>query len=174
MTVWGAHVSGGVWGLIALPLAAVRVSAQPATLWPPTRRPAPLSAPASPKPSDKLRLRTIQAAAERPAQPGLVARDGGGPDTPFTDTMLARNFERIALYDEYDSDSQDVAGPRTKAAPLGQPVRMSVDFGDQSVAATRHRQANVSAMPRACPRHRPADHITEQIPTFIVLFFRRE
>ncbi|WP_369385330.1 hypothetical protein [Limimaricola cinnabarinus] len=32
---------------------------------------------------------------------GLLRGDGGGPDTPFTDTMLARNFIRIALFDEY-------------------------------------------------------------------------
>ena len=32
---------------------------------------------------------------------GLLRGDGGGPDTPFTDTMLSRNFIRIALFDEY-------------------------------------------------------------------------
>jgi hypothetical protein len=32
---------------------------------------------------------------------GLLRGDGGGPDTPFTDTVLARNFVRIALFDEY-------------------------------------------------------------------------
>ena len=35
---------------------------------------------------------------------GLMRGDGGGPDTPFTDTVLARNFVRIALFDEYVSD----------------------------------------------------------------------
>jgi hypothetical protein len=32
---------------------------------------------------------------------GLIRADGGGPDTPFTDQMLAQNFVRIALFDEY-------------------------------------------------------------------------
>ena len=32
---------------------------------------------------------------------GLLRGDGGSIDTPFTDVMLARNFVRIAMYDEY-------------------------------------------------------------------------
>ena len=32
---------------------------------------------------------------------GLLRTDGGGRDTPFNDRMLAENFIRIALYDEY-------------------------------------------------------------------------
>ncbi|HAW48217.1 MAG TPA: hypothetical protein DCX34_13440, partial [Roseovarius sp.] len=32
---------------------------------------------------------------------GLLRVDGGGPDTPFTDTDLMRNFERIVFFDEY-------------------------------------------------------------------------
>ena len=41
---------------------------------------------------------------------GLLRTDGGGPDTPFTPDMLARNFERIAFYDEYGNSG---AGLRT-------------------------------------------------------------
>ena len=32
---------------------------------------------------------------------GLLRRDGGGPDVPFSARMLADNFDRIALYEEY-------------------------------------------------------------------------
>ncbi|MDB5666009.1 MAG: hypothetical protein JWS11_2552, partial [Cypionkella sp.] len=33
---------------------------------------------------------------------GLLRTDGGGADTPYTDRMLADNFIRVALYDEYE------------------------------------------------------------------------
>jgi hypothetical protein len=60
---------------------------------------------------------------------GLLRRDGGGADTPFTNTMLARNFEQIAFYNEYNSDFSGRGG----ASPLRRwaaPVRMDVIFGD--------------------------------------------
>jgi hypothetical protein len=60
---------------------------------------------------------------------GLLRRDGGGSDTPFTNTMLARNFEQIALYNEYDSTFSARGGP----SPLRRweaPVRMDLIFGD--------------------------------------------
>jgi hypothetical protein len=62
---------------------------------------------------------------------GLLRGDGGGPDTPFTDVMLARNFVRIALYDEYAP-----GGGLTPGEPVlsrlrrwESPVRMDVRFG---------------------------------------------
>lgn len=61
---------------------------------------------------------------------GLLRTDGGGPDVPFTARMLAENFERIALYEEYT----DVGGrlvPRARETRLRRweaPVTMSVDF----------------------------------------------
>ena len=36
---------------------------------------------------------------------GLLRGDGGGPDTPYSDAQLARNFVRIALFNEYRDDS---------------------------------------------------------------------
>jgi hypothetical protein len=33
---------------------------------------------------------------------GLLRTDGGGPDTPFDADIVARNFERIAFFDEYE------------------------------------------------------------------------
>lgn len=62
---------------------------------------------------------------------GLLRGDGGGPDTPFTDTVLARNFVRIALFDEYVTDG-DALRPQATLSRLrrwDQPVRMSVEFG---------------------------------------------
>lgn len=60
---------------------------------------------------------------------GLLRRDGGGADTPFTADVLARNFERIAFFNEYDGNFAGVGG----ASPLNRwagPVRMEVLFGD--------------------------------------------
>ena len=63
---------------------------------------------------------------------GLMRVDGGGVDTPFTDVMLARNFEQIALGEEYARG----AGLRPSNGALGEikkwmiPVRVSVIFGN--------------------------------------------
>nr|WP_281501993.1 DUF2927 domain-containing protein [Loktanella sp. F6476L] len=62
---------------------------------------------------------------------GLLRGDGGGPDTPFTDTVLARNFVRIALFDEYVTDG-DVLRPQATLSRLRRwdmPVRMTMEFG---------------------------------------------
>ncbi len=62
---------------------------------------------------------------------GLLRRDGGGPDTPFTDTALIRNFETIALKDEYVRGE----GLRRASGELGRikrwhkPVRVVAEFG---------------------------------------------
>jgi len=62
---------------------------------------------------------------------GLLRTDGGGADTPFTDRMLAENFIRIALYDEY---ARTAAGPveRLSESRLRRwvaPVRVGLRFG---------------------------------------------
>tara|TARA_R110000850_G_scaffold3068_12_gene14461 strand:+ start:2343 stop:3260 length:918 start_codon:yes stop_codon:yes gene_type:complete len=69
---------------------------------------------------------------------GLLRRDGGGVDTPFTDTMLARNFEQIAFYNEYDGNFAGRGG----ASPLRRwdaPVRMEVIFGEGVPPSQRQR-----------------------------------
>ncbi len=77
---------------------------------------------------------------------GLMRGDGGGPDTPFTDTMLARNFIRIAMFDEYVDDGSSI---RSQATPSRlrrweKPVRMSVVSGPSSDAdRQRTDRANV-------------------------------
>ena len=69
---------------------------------------------------------------------GLLRTDGGGRDTPYTDRMLAENFIRIALYDEYSRSS---SGPVQKLTPSRLrrwegPVRVGLRFGP-SVSAER-------------------------------------
>lgn len=62
---------------------------------------------------------------------GLLRGDGGGPDTPFTDVMLARNFVRIALYDEYapGGDGSQPAPTLSRLRRWESPIRMEVTFG---------------------------------------------
>jgi len=62
---------------------------------------------------------------------GLLRTDGGGRDTPYTDRMLAENFIRIALFDEYARTSN---GPvqRMTTSRLRKwtgPVRVGLRFG---------------------------------------------
>jgi len=78
---------------------------------------------------------------------GLLRTDGGGPDTPFTDTQLTRNFVRIALFDEYVSDARGLRATPTesKLRRWDQPVRMSVEFGEGTSAEQRVKdRANVA------------------------------
>jgi len=62
---------------------------------------------------------------------GLLRTDGGGPDTPYTDTDLMRNFEQIVFFDEYAPGG----GYRPSSGRAGGlrkwqgPVRMSIEFG---------------------------------------------
>lgn len=67
---------------------------------------------------------------------GLLRQDGGGADTPFTADVLARNFERIAFFNEYDGSFGGAGG----SSPLNRwasPVRMEVLFGDSILPSQR-------------------------------------
>ena len=69
---------------------------------------------------------------------GLLRTDGGGPDTPFTDRMLAENFLRIALVRRIhplgDGDVQRQAASELRRWQA--PVRVGLRFG-ASVPADR-------------------------------------
>ncbi len=62
---------------------------------------------------------------------GLLRTGGGGIDTPYTDTDLARNFERIAFYDEYARDQglKKSNGQSGRLRKWKGPVRIGVEFG---------------------------------------------
>ena len=72
---------------------------------------------------------------------GLLRGDGGGPDTPFTDSMLARNFINIALYDEYVTANGAIRQQATVSTlrRWDQPIGMNVEFGRTIPAAQRSR-----------------------------------
>ncbi|WP_120502215.1 DUF2927 domain-containing protein [Roseovarius sp. EL26] len=76
---------------------------------------------------------------------GLLRVDGGGVDTPFTDTDLVRNFDRIAFYDEYAPNggfakgSEQAGGLRKWAGP----VRLGIEFGGSVPQAQRDLDTQV-------------------------------
>lgn len=80
--------------------------------------------------STSLKAYYVQVEADLVAR-GLLRTDAGGPDTPYTPDMLARNFEQIAFYDEYAPGR----GLRKSSGRAGQlrrwssPVRVSVEYG---------------------------------------------
>jgi hypothetical protein len=94
---------------LALIAALALVACAPATTAPPpVAAPAPPVTPA-PQPagtdtpaSAAARASYARVQAQLLSQ-GLMRTDAGGADTPYTDRMLAENFIRIALFDEYRS-----------------------------------------------------------------------
>ncbi|HKL65661.1 MAG TPA: DUF2927 domain-containing protein [Roseovarius sp.] len=104
---------------------------------------------------------------------GLLRTDGGGPDTPFTETDLMRNFERIVFFDEY-APGAGFRSPSGRAGGLrrwAEPVRVGVEFGasvpeDQRAADRRTLEDYAARLSRAA-RH-PIS-MTERRANFHVL-----
>jgi len=74
---------------------------------------------------------------------GLMRRDGGGPDVPFTTRNLVDNFVHIALYDEYVSHGgMLIARPTpSRLRRWEQPIRLGLTFGDSIPQAQRREDA---------------------------------
>ena len=63
---------------------------------------------------------------------GLLRTDSGASDAPFTDRMLAENFIRIALFDEYSRSASGASEQRQTTSHLRRwtvPVRVGLRFG---------------------------------------------
>lgn len=109
---------------------------------------------------------------------GLLRGDGGGTDTPYTDALLARNFIRIALFDEYVTDG-DILRPQATISRLrrwDQPVRMMVEFG-ASVTEDQQVKDRNSVSTYAARLSRAADlpiRITDRNPNFHVLVLNED
>ncbi len=136
--------------LVALALAGCAVDAPPETVAadPPTERPVlrPDAAPIPDRSAESLALSAYYARLQQNllAQ-GLIRGDGGGPDTPFTDVMLTRNFVRIALFDEYRVDAAGDLRPQATVSRLRrweQPIRLAVEFGATVPLEQRRRDQN--------------------------------
>jgi len=104
---------------------------------------------------------------------GLLMQDEGNANVSVTSRLLARNFETIALYDEYRPVP---AGFVHQSVPSQlrrweKPVRMSVEFGASVPVATR--QADTQFIANYAQRlSNIADHpitVTSQRPNYLVL-----
>ncbi len=132
-------------------------------------------APEAPPPSAQSQaLRTYYARVQNDLLArGLMRTDGGGPDTPFTPDMLARNFERIAFYDEYELDR----GLRAASGQAGQlrrwpgPVRVAVEFGPSVPKTQRNKDRETIAayVPRLAAATGHPVTMTSQRANFFVL-----
>lgn len=130
----------GLAGLALAGLVACEVPA-PAPDPPPEAAPPEAAAPADPETSPESReLAGYYARIERGLRDrGLLRTDGGGPDTPFTDTLLLRNFERIVFFDEYAPGAgyRDSSGEAVGLRKWTGPVRMEVVHGGSVPANQR-------------------------------------
>lgn len=72
---------------------------------------------------------------------GLLRSDGGGPDTPFTDEVLARNFLAIAFSEEF-SRNGGLVSARPRSSNLHrwtEPVELDIVFGETIAASDADR-----------------------------------
>lgn len=129
---------GGKWICLAgLALSACTLG----TSAPESVIPAALPLPAAPSAeSDAVRLYYARVQNDLLVH-GLMRTDGGGPDTPYTSDMLARNFETVAFFDEHE------LGPTIKKSTKGarsltrwtKPIRIKVEFGPSVPKAARQQ-----------------------------------
>lgn len=137
----GRALSACLAGLLLLAVAGCEEAEPPAR--PPLERPEPPPSPApEPRPEERpsppppsaesqaLKLYYQRLQADLLAQ-GLLRGDGGGEDTPFTDTMLARNFINVALFDEYAARGGSLVAQQreSRLRRWDVPIRMTVEFG---------------------------------------------
>ena len=134
MQGWGKMAKWGLAGVMSVTLLACDVTAPVEPSLKPQARPAPaavLPPPvvAQPTSQQSAMLRSyLNQVQQAQLSQGLLRQDGGGVDTPYTASVLARNFEQIAFFNEYDGNFTGRGG----ASPLRRwaaPVRMEVVFG---------------------------------------------
>lgn len=82
---------------------------------------------ATSKESAALRSYLTQVQSSQLTQ-GLLRQDGGGPDTPYSADMVARNFEQIVFFNEYDNALLRSGVPGALRR-WNDPIRMGVVFG---------------------------------------------
>ncbi len=165
-------------GLCAAALAVLTACAElPGADRPLPQRPiTPTPAPPS---AESVALRAYYGRVERDlVSQGLLRQDGDGADTPFTARMLAENFIRIALYDEYVAQGgrlvQTTAESRLRR--WERPIRMRLIFGE-SVPEARQAadRENVINYTRRLSRvTRLPIRLTEQNSNFELLILNED
>jgi len=124
---------------------------------------------------ESLQLQAYYASMQTRLQAqGLMRTDGGGPDVPFTKAALVKNFEQIALYDEYAVRNGHFVAQKTPShlRRWQRPIRIGLVFGANVPAAQRDKdRKNVSSYAHRLARLTGANiTVTDQNPNFHVLF----
>jgi len=170
-----ARSRGGLTGgIAALALLAACGSLAPVEpVIKPQARPAALPAPAPPRPTSEasaaLRSYLAQVQSSQLTS-GLLRQDGGGPDTPYSADMLARNFERIVFFNEY-STTGTTRGGASNLRRWSEPVRIGVAFGASVPPSQRARdRADVRAYASRLARATGHPVTTSGTPNFMVFF----
>lgn len=90
---------------------------------------------------------------------GLLRTDPGGRDTPFGARDLARNFELIAFFDEYERGAglRASSGQPVPMRRWSDPVRIKVEFGP-SVAKDKQQQDSRNIRAYAARLARASNH----------------
>ncbi|NOX40301.1 MAG: DUF2927 domain-containing protein [Alphaproteobacteria bacterium] len=128
---------------------------------------------------ESLRLEKYYASTQaRLLAQGLLRTDGGGPDTPFSAATLVRDFEKVALFDEYALLNGRFVAKQTPSAlrRWQQPVRIGMLFDDLIPEEKRVKdRANVVAYAKRLARLTGVDiRVTDKNPNFNVLFLYRD
>ena len=124
---------------LLLPVAAMLAACDPEMPAPPPP-PAPLPEPAPEQRPVPRAVRSGESASaavfyrtveRRLLAQGLLRQDGGGPDAPVDAALLARNFERIALFSEYVQVGGRYVAQQSRAQlrRWERPVRIELHFG---------------------------------------------
>ena len=128
---------GAVAAMLVLAGCAVPMAQAPVA---PTPRPEPVVDAVTVDTPESTALRTYYTQVQQALLgQGLLRTDGGGADTPLTDRMLAANFLRIAMYEEYDRALGGTVAREaaTRLTRWGGAVRVGLRFGASVPQAKR-------------------------------------
>ncbi len=132
-----AHAGWAAIAALLLSACAPQVGSVLPAMAPPPIRPGPPALIAPSKESLALRAYYSDLQASLLSR-GLMRTDAGSRDAPFDARMLADNFIKIALYDEFDGASGTLVARATEShlRRWAVPIRFGLHFG-ASVPATR-------------------------------------
>lgn len=140
MSATARHSAWRNWALAALAagaLAGCDIPTGSGPLVSPT--PAPRADPRTPSDASAELARYYARLEQRQVAQGLLRTDGGGVDAPFDARDLARNFERIALFDEYTLRGGRFVAQQNESRlrRWETPVRVQPYFGESLALARR-------------------------------------
>jgi hypothetical protein len=143
----------------------------------PIERPDSLTPPEPSEASRALSLYYARLEADLLAK-GLLRTDGGGRDTPYGARDLARNFELITFFDEYERGAglRPSSGQPVPLRRWQQPVRVNVEFGPDVSPDRRSRDRQVvSAFADRLSRASRHPVVMDEIqPNMHILFYSED